>query len=367
LYTWKQIRKLQLIYRFNQHNDFVPIAIYAPSGGCESHYGGSNDYYGWYGKQSPYYARMLWESARKRLANEESEALAFDIVEASECFNTIRFRKPDKVREYCAEFRRIMRSLAENGEVKCAIGRAPARPHPWDSLKRLEEVIISDNAEYKPNVSHDPKFDNTIPEYRETAPLEWGTVEKYFVELTEDELTFLHGDDVLNKSPNPLDYDLIEACKKLDTAGVEAALKAGANPNSTTGGRYAEGLISLVMTSINDFDMYEATINNVYEIVDLLITYGVDIDFCPYCEGTPLYCATYHDARLIKFILEKGANPNTISWIGLNEIPATPLDSIADDINAYGKSEDLNESFRLIDDAGGKYFSEIVPDFYDDE
>ena len=95
LYTWKQIRKLQSIHWFSQHNGFVPVAIYAPDGGCESHYGGSNDYYGWYGKQSAYYARMLWESARRRLADVESEALAFDIVEASECFNTIRFKAPD--------------------------------------------------------------------------------------------------------------------------------------------------------------------------------------------------------------------------------------------------------------------------------
>lgn len=367
LYTWRQIRKLQLIHRFNQHNGFLPIAIYAPNGGRESHYGGSGEYYGWYGKQSSYYARMLWETARKSLIDEEPEALAFDIVEASECFNTIRFKAPDRARDYCAEFKRIVRSLADNGEVKCAIGRAPARPHPWDSTKRLEEVIISDDAEYKPFVSHDPKFDNTIPEYRESAPLKWEAVEKYFVELTEEELAFLNGDDVLNKSPNTLDKDLIEACKKLDTAGVEAALKAGANPNSTTGGRYAEGLIPLVITTINDFEKYDSIINNVHEIVDLLIRYGGDIDFCPYRECTPLYSATYHDARLIKFILEKGANPNSISWIGIGEIPSTPLGSIVDDINVYGENQDLNESFRLIEDAGGKFFSEIVPDFYYDE
>lgn len=368
LYTWRQIRKLQLIHGFNQHNGFLPIAIYAPNGGHESHYGGSDEYYGWYGKQSSYYARMLWETARKSLIDEEPEALAFDIVEASECFNTIRFRKPDKVREYCSEFRRIMCSLADSGEVKSAIGRAPARPHPWDSLKRLEEVIISDNAEYKPYISHDPKFDNTIPKYRESAPLKWEAVEKYFVELTEDELAFLNGDDVLNKSPNTLDNDLIEACKKLDTAGVEAALKAGANPNSTTGGRYPEGLIPLVINTINDFEKYDSIINNVHEIVDLLIRYGEDIDFCPYRECTPLYSATYHDARLIKLILEKGANPNSISWIGIGaDTPLTPLDSISDDINVYGEDQDLSESFRLIEDAGGKFFSEIVPDFYYDE
>lgn len=55
LYTWKQIRRLQIIHGFNQHQGFVPLAVCAPGGGRESHFGGSDDYYEWYGKQSPYY------------------------------------------------------------------------------------------------------------------------------------------------------------------------------------------------------------------------------------------------------------------------------------------------------------------------
>lgn len=364
LYTWKQIRKLQIIHRFNRHNGFVPLAIYAPDGGCESHYGGSDDHYGWYGKQSPYYAKRLWESARKMLADTEAEVLAFDIVDASECFNTIRFKNPDRVRQYCTEFKRLMQKLAVDGNVKCAIGRATARRHPWDTSKRLEEVIISDDAEYKPNVSHDPKFDNTIPDYHETPPLGWSAVEKFFVELTEDELAFLNGEEVMNKSPSLLDKELIEACSKLDVAKVESVLNAGANPNATSGGRYAEGLIGMLFDAVGDSEKCDAAINAACKIVDLLISHGCDIDFCPYCECTPLYSATYHNTELIKFMIDKGANPNIVSWIALDEIPSTPLDSVADDINAYGQDPDLQDRFDIIEKAGGKYFSELVPNFY---
>lgn len=367
LYSWKQIRRLELIHGFNYHNGFVPIAIYAPGGGCESYIGGSNDYYEWYGKQSPYYARMLWESARKRLADVEAEALAFDIVEASECFNTIRFKNPDRVRKYCAEFRHLVRSLADNGEVKCAIGRAPSRPHPWVTSKRLEEVIIPDDARYEPKVSHSSKFDNTVPAYHETVAPSWDTIEKYFVELTESELAFLHGEEIMNKAPSPLDQELIEACERLDPVKVESALNAGANPNATTGGPYAEGLIQSMFDAISDSDKSEVAIKNIHKIVDLLISHGCDLDFCPYCECTPLYSATYHNAEFIKFMIEKGANPNGISWIALGEIPATPLDSIADDICAYGSSPDLEESFGIIEEAGGKYFSKLVPSYYVDD
>ncbi len=364
LYTWKQIRKLQLIHSNNQHNGFVPISIYAPDGGCESHYGGSDDHYGWYGKQGPYYARLLWEAARKTLAGAEAEALAFDIVERSECFNTIRFKSTGRAHDYCAEFKCLMQKFAEDGEIKCAIGRAPVRSHPWDSTKRLEEVIIPDDAEYKPFVSHDPKFDNTIPDYHEIPPLGWRAVEKYFVELTEDELAFLNGEETLNKAPTILDKTLLDACNKLDIGRVKAALDDGANPNTTTGGRYAEGVIMSLLDAFGDSGGGGAAIKSVCEIIDLLISYGYDIDFCPYCGCTPLYGATYHNTELIKFMIEKGADPNAVSWIALDEIPHTPLDSVANDMNAYGSDPDLQERFGILEKAGGKFFSELFPDFY---
>ncbi len=370
LYTWKQIRKLKIIHSFNKHNAFVPIAIYAPGGGRESHYGGSDDYYEWYGKQTTYYAKRLWETARKMLSNIETKALAFDIVDASECFNTIRFKDPDRVRKYCAEFKCLMQSLARSGDVRCAIGRAPVRSHPWDRLKRLQEVIIPDDAEYKPHICHTSKFDNSISVYLESSSLEWSAVEKYFVELTEDELAFLNGEEIINKSPTPLDKELIEACDNLDVAKVESFLDAGANPNATTGGRDAEGIIKRLFSSVGDYekhdtaDKYNTAIKAACEIVDLLILHGCDIDFCPYCECTPLYSATYHNTELIKLMIEKGADPNVVSWIALNEIPGTPLDSVADDIDVYGSDPDLLERFSIIESSGGKFFSDLVPDFY---
>ena len=367
LYTWRQIRKLQLIHSFNQHNGFVPVAIYAPDGGCESHYGGSDDYYGWYGKQSPYYARMLWESARRKLADAEAEALAFDIVEASECFNTIRFKAPDRARDYCAEFRRLMRSLADKGEVKCAIGRAPARPHPWDTLKRLEEVIIPDDAIYQPNVSHDPKFDNTIPEYSETAPLGWDVVERFFTELSEDELAFLNGEKFINKPPTQLDMDLHEACEKLDLAKVESLLDAGANPNSTSGDPCYDTLLAEVFQGTYDLRSSGLKTDNARGILDALVSHGCDLDFSPYESAAPMYEAVHFSPEFLEYLIEKGANPNTVSWIGIYDLPTTPLDHVADDIGAHGESPDLNARFDLINKAGGKYFSEIVPDFYEDD
>lgn len=364
LYTWKQIRKLQLIHMNSRYNGFVPIAICAPGGGYESRY---SDYYEWYGKQGVYYARRLWESARVLLADVEAEALAFDIVEASECFNTIRFRNPSKVRDYCIEFKRLMMRLAAEGNIKCAIGRVPARPHPWDSKKRIEEVIIADDAEYRPFVGHDPKFDNSIPDYQESAALDWSAVEGYFVDLTEDELAFLNGEKFINKPPSSLDMELHEACGKLDMARVEALLDAGANPNSSDGDQYCDTLISRAIEGVCDLPPSDPRASNLYGIIDLLVSHGCDMDLSHYESAVPIYDAVNFSLECLEYLIQKGADPNAISWIGLEESPLSPLDSVADDICVYGENAELKEKFDLIDKAGGKFFSELVPDFYGGE
>ena len=99
----------------------------------------------------------------------------------------------------------------------------------------------------------------------------------------------------------------------------------------------------------------------------MLVEHGCDLDLAPYLEATPLYSATYY-ARpdFIEFILEKGADPNGVSWISASdESPRTPLDSVDDDIMAYGDKPDLTEQFDLLEKRGGKFFCELVPSFFD--
>ncbi len=363
LYTWKQIRRLQLVYDFNPHNGFIPVALCAPGEGHTSHYGGSDDHYEWYGKRTAYCAKRLWEVVRKELADVERDALAFDIVEASECFNTVRFRDKTKVQNYLRSFKDSLRRYADSGKLKSAIGRAPARPYPWEPAKRYEEVIIDDDADYRPGRSHSPQHDKSILDYVEFDFPGWTAVKQYFIELTEDELAFLNGEEIINKQPSPLDMELVKACFELDVKNVSALLESGVSANVNSGGQFPDTLISCVLEAAYDLNKSKPDFDLASQIIDMLLYYGCDIDYCPYGESAPLYEATYYDTSCIKFLLEKGANPNSICWIDVNEIPQTPLDSIADDIVAYGEEEDLKMRFDLIERAGGKFFSELVPDF----
>lgn len=357
LYTWKQIRELQWVHDFNPHNGFVPIALYAPGEGHISNYG---DRCEWYGKRTAYCAKQLWEIVRKELADVERDALAFDIVEASECFNTIRFRDKAKVQNYLSSFKDLLRRYADSGKLKSAIGRAPARPYPWEPSKPYEEVIIADDAEYKPFESH-----NSILDYAEFDFPGWNAVEKYFIELTEDELAFLNGETIINKQPSPLDLELFKACDELDIQRVAYLLESGANPNANSGECWPDSLIPTLFEAVYNFEDYENKITDMFDIIELLISHGCDIDFSPYNSGSPIYYSTTNRTSFLLFILEKGANPNNISNIGVTEIPKTPLDNIADDINSFGEESEFKEPFDIIKANGGKFFSELVPDFYE--
>jgi hypothetical protein len=370
LYTWQQIRKLQRIYKFNRHNGFVPIAIYSSSGE-ESYYSSRGDYYEWFGKQTPYYARMLWETARKRLLEFEGDALAFDIVEASECFNTIRFRAPDKVRKYCAEFRRIMRSLADNGEVKCVIGSLPPRPHPWDTSRQIVENVIPDEKDIYENMFCEDLSDcqetiPLIPEYQETVSPGWNAVKDLFIELTEDELAFLNGGKFINKPSAQLEKELQDACRNLDLSKVISLLESGANPNVILDEPYYDTLLTDLFRYLNGLQLSGFKFEDVCNIIDALVLHGYDLDFSPYESGTALFYSVCHNTEVMKYLIEKGANLNSVSWIGVGQWPCTPLDHLELEIDSKWKDVELKKRFNILKNAGAKSFEELVQNFYND-
>ncbi len=366
LYSWKQIRKLQAVHEINSRPDFVPVAVYAPGGGAEFRFCNKRDgkLCEWSGENGPYYAKRLWEEARKTLADVEAAALAFDVVEASECFNTIRFKNPEKAQSYRAEFWRLLKSFAESGVVKNAIGHLPERPYPWDVEMRYQECVVVEYGKQPPGLAPNG--------YREVSPLPWRDVERYFIDLTEDELAFLHGEEIVNKPPRPIDLELIKACSNLDVGRVRALLASGANPNAIKEKVFPDTAVSNLLEGFNDAVWTSPENEKIHlaktrQIMELLIACGCDLDFAPYGETTSLCGATYcMRPSLVALLLEKGADPNAVSWIDLEDSPETPLDHVVSDIGADGHDSDLVEEYELLKKHGGKYFDELVPDFCDE-
>lgn len=356
LYTWKQIRKLELIHRFDVVNGTVPIRIYVPHGAGEAHHLYQEGYQ-WKGTQRAYYAKRLWEAVRKQLMALEPEALAFDIVEASECFNTIRFRNQEKACHYCDEFKRLLQQTAASKILKSAIGKAPVRPHPYDSSQTYQEIIYQD-------LDH-----KEILPYSECEPPDWDEIKDCFVELTESELAYLMGEDVINKPMTDLDKELDHACGALDFKRAEALLQAGANPNC--GSRFGGTLLSTVILDWPSWssEIIEKSPDDIYAMVDLLLKYGADINFCPFCGTCALYDAVHTTREITAFLLTRGADPNQVSWIAPGERFRTAFEHASDDACAYRGEEGCEEYeaiYDLLKAHGGKYFEELVPDFYEE-
>lgn len=127
----------------------------------------------------------------------------------------------------------------------------------------------------------------------------------------------------------PIDEKLFEACKDLDFIGVMNALKLGANINAING----FGATPLNHT-ISCGDWYGIDGDTIYsneeeqlmrsennkrcrEIAEFLLDNGADIDLFGF-NGTQPLVAAYHNRNyeMVKFLLERGANPNINSYPG---------------------------------------------------
>jgi len=253
---------------------------------------------------------------------------------------------------------RFVREFANSGRFKAVVGKLPVKDALWESGKQLQEFVIFDDGEYKPYTSRQP-----IPQFRTVGSLAWDMVQKYFVELSEPELAFLNGEDFINREPSEFDRRLFEACDKLDVAAIKEALAAGANPNAFSERKWGSVVGDRLYAAL-EYPVTDVLFNWVCKAVKILVDSGYDLDLSPYGEGTPLWTAGHTSARCVKFLLDMGANPNAVCWISSTDGDmGTALDHVSWDIAAYGPEPDLIEMQQILDARGGKYFSELVPDF----
>ncbi len=321
LYDWKRIRMLRNVWQVNRHHGFVPVAVYAPNGGDNLHCCGNDGHHEHCGRVGPHYAKRLWEEARRRLEGREAEALAFDVVEASECFNTIRFRNRSEACAYSAEFWRLLREIADSGE----------------------SVRIC----------------NPVPSST------WKDVEKFFVDLSEDDLAFLNGAEYVNRKPSELDAELLDACARLDAERVESLLSAGASPNAVSESSFYDTAASCALEAAFSVHAESSAAEDISRrVIDVLVAHGCDLDFCAYDSCTVLFNAIHCSAEIVQYLLEKGADPNAVSWVGTGAEPSTALEQAEDEMVAYYDPFGSERMCDLLGKAGGKRFFEMVTDFY---
>lgn len=229
------------------------------------------------------------------------------------------------------------------------------------------------------------KVDNvyTYSYNKEQKTYSWEEIKDFFYEMSLDQLRLIMPDKLHNHTS--LDDTLLRACSQWDVEQIKLAMQRGANINCLD--KSGE---SVLQQAVEYYKDHNVLIDNNYsreelaaiadaneqkckEVVDLLLSYGADINLFGYDGLTPLMCAYYQRSpEMIKFLLERGATPNWNCyleddeyWPRLKNIRSTILNNIDDLLyEDYGDNE--REIETIIRDAGGrKYVWDFNPWTYE--
>ena len=201
----------------------------------------------------------------------------------------------------------------------------------------------------------------------------WEEIKGFFYDMTLDQLRLTMPSNLHNHKE--IDDVLLKACADWDAEMIKLALKRGANINCLD--KWGQSVLQKTVGYYKDHGIYfdkeyteeerksiEAdNEKKCKEIVELLLSCGADINLFGYDGMTPLTCAYYQRSpEMIKFLLERGASPNTNCyltdieyWPKLKNVRSTILDII--DELLYEEYDNVEREMEsLIHDAGGRRF-----------
>jgi hypothetical protein len=324
------------------------------------------------------YAIQVWIKAALISAKNPSDMLyywwlhwkdtdrPFRIIEYSNFYRDIT------VEQLLSGFWQLLEQVANSGDIKVCEGynitgegMGSTGPNAKCVVILSEEKVYDSSTTIKDVYNYN--FDKT------PVSFSWEDIKDYYCEMTLNQLrltmpkelhmhTFV--DDILFKAARDWDLDLIDI-----------ALQRGANINALN--EYGSSALGCAVDFFNFHGMSldkEYTFDEEQKIkedntkecktmVDYLLSKGADINLFGFGGMTPLTCAYYaRSAEMTKFLLERGANPNTNGylddcqyWPLLKNVRCTILDVI-DDLLSDEYNDEEKEIEQIIRDAGGRQY-----------
>lgn len=323
-----------------------------------------------------HYAIQVWCKAALISAENPSDLLYYwwlDWKQGEGAFNTIEYSKfyqDITVEQLLQRFWKLLEQIANSGEIRVCEGyNIRCEGEGYLGPKVICDMVVDAES------AQDIKYDNvyTYPYNKELVSYGWEEIKDFFIELTIDQLRLTMPQKLHNHTE--LDDQLLKACYDWDTDIIKICMNRGANINCLN-----ESGESVLQCAVEYFKLRNVLIDKDYpkeelnqiesdnemkckEIVELLISYGADINLFGYNGKSPLTCAYYERSiPMIKYLLDKGANPNTNCyledcdyWPMLKNVRSTIVQDI-DDLPSDDYNEPEKEIEEIIRNAGGRAY-----------
>lgn len=285
------------------------------------------------------------------------------------------FHSDITVQELLSGFWSLLESIADSGEIKVSEGlHMQCSNSKWNNAKPIiscELVVDASSGRdvYNKTAGNWPErkeiynypFDKTPRSYK------WVDIKDMFIELTLEQLRLMDPRQMLKHT----EYDdaLFLACRNLDIEAIRFWLERGANINAIN--EYGNTPLYYAISSQHDHflesekeytedekkELQEKGKALSRKVVAYLLEQGADIDLYGYDGMQPL-CEAYYcgDVELVRFLLEKGANPNYNSYLddGEEHVCCTPLHCIFDEYDPL--TPEQKEIEKLLYQYGGRIF-----------
>lgn len=287
------------------------------------------------------------------------------------------FRSFKSFDELCADFFMLLEDIANSGRICITEGYYPSQQKEVVEGLGLSWVVVCDEMlEWERN--HTRCFDGSIvahPFNTSKMTFKWDDIKWMFHKLSNDQMRLVQHKMLHNHTE--LDDKLLDACFKWDEDGIKKCMAKGANINclDQDGESVLQKAVAFFLSHNVSFStklteeettvIEEKNLLRCQEIVELLLGYGADINLYGYEGLTPLVCAYYQQSvPMIKFLLERGADPNVNcylmdneDWSTLKNVKSTILSCLNEDACVGDYYDDnAKEIERLIIEAGGELY-----------
>lgn len=226
----------------------------------------------------------------------------------------------------------------------------------------LDETKLEDRKGQKWDVFSFP-YDRTLHSYT------WDEIKHFFIELNLHQLALTFPREQLHKHTT-IDDELFGACRRLDIEGMKRAITNGANVNALN--KYGSTPLIVVIDCLEEKQNWrpnddkpspgekgEDNFDMVKPCIDFLLEQGADIDLFGRDAEFALLEAYYaHSLKAVRYLLDKGANPNYNSFRDGDHCPEK-CSSVLNAID-FLISEDYTEleqqMERMVREAGGRLY-----------